>query len=147
MAASLDILVIRSSLVDWQSMKKECIHARHNPLPPILLRVKDVEIHITQRHPLPRLLDHGDYYSKDETVWGEKIKFCTRLFYCTDTTSPMNQFTYRKDTSYFYSFSPISPQFQQSAGAALSCLLIYNPIKFLPRFPIARAGDQKQKKT
>ncbi len=29
MAASLDILVIRSSLVDWQSMKKECIHARH----------------------------------------------------------------------------------------------------------------------
>ncbi len=30
MTASLDILVIRSSLVDWQLMKKECIHARHN---------------------------------------------------------------------------------------------------------------------
>jgi hypothetical protein len=30
MTASLGILVIRSSLVDWQSMKKECRHARHN---------------------------------------------------------------------------------------------------------------------
>ena len=30
MAASLGILVIRSSLVDWWSMKKECRHARHN---------------------------------------------------------------------------------------------------------------------
>ncbi len=30
MAASLNILVIRSSLEDWQSMKKECIHARHS---------------------------------------------------------------------------------------------------------------------
>ncbi len=29
MAASLGILVIRSSLADWQSMKKECRHARH----------------------------------------------------------------------------------------------------------------------
>jgi hypothetical protein len=29
MAASLGILVIRSSLVDWRSMKKECRHARH----------------------------------------------------------------------------------------------------------------------
>ncbi len=29
MAASLGILVIRSSLVDWWSMKKECRHARH----------------------------------------------------------------------------------------------------------------------
>jgi hypothetical protein len=30
MAASLGILVIRSSLVDWWSMKKECRHARHS---------------------------------------------------------------------------------------------------------------------
>ncbi len=30
MTASLGILVIRSSLVDWRSMKKECRHARHN---------------------------------------------------------------------------------------------------------------------
>jgi hypothetical protein len=30
MAASLGTLVIRSSLADWQSMKKECRHARHN---------------------------------------------------------------------------------------------------------------------
>jgi hypothetical protein len=29
MTASLGILVIRSSLVDWRSMKKECRHARH----------------------------------------------------------------------------------------------------------------------
>ncbi len=32
MAASLGILVIRSSLVDWRSMKKECRHARHRKL-------------------------------------------------------------------------------------------------------------------
>jgi hypothetical protein len=30
MAVSLGILVIRSSLVDWRSMKKECRHARHS---------------------------------------------------------------------------------------------------------------------
>jgi hypothetical protein len=30
MTASLGILVIRSSLVDWRSMKKECRHARHS---------------------------------------------------------------------------------------------------------------------
>jgi hypothetical protein len=30
MTAILGILVIRSSLVDWWSMKKECRHARHN---------------------------------------------------------------------------------------------------------------------
>jgi hypothetical protein len=29
MTASLSIRVIRSSLVDWRSMKKECRHARH----------------------------------------------------------------------------------------------------------------------
>jgi hypothetical protein len=32
MTASLGIRVIRSSLVDWWSMKKECRHARHNVL-------------------------------------------------------------------------------------------------------------------
>jgi hypothetical protein len=36
-AAFLDTLVIRSSLKDWQSMKKECIHARHNST---LLQIK-----------------------------------------------------------------------------------------------------------
>ncbi len=30
MTAILGILVIRSSLIDWWSMKKECRHARHN---------------------------------------------------------------------------------------------------------------------
>jgi hypothetical protein len=30
MTASFGILVIRSSLVDWWSMKKECRHARHS---------------------------------------------------------------------------------------------------------------------
>jgi hypothetical protein len=30
MTASLGIRVIRSSLVDWRSMKKECRHARHS---------------------------------------------------------------------------------------------------------------------
>jgi len=30
MTASLGIRVVRSSLVDWWSMKKECRHARHN---------------------------------------------------------------------------------------------------------------------
>jgi hypothetical protein len=30
MTASLGIRVIRSSLADWRSMKKECRHARHN---------------------------------------------------------------------------------------------------------------------
>ncbi len=30
MTASLDIRVIRSSLADWRSMKKECRHARHS---------------------------------------------------------------------------------------------------------------------
>ncbi len=29
MTASLGIRVIRSSLADWRSMKKECRHARH----------------------------------------------------------------------------------------------------------------------
>ncbi len=32
MTASLGIRVIRSSPADWRSMKKECIHARHNYL-------------------------------------------------------------------------------------------------------------------
>ncbi len=33
MTASLGIRVIRSSLVDWRSMKKECRHARHRYSP------------------------------------------------------------------------------------------------------------------
>ncbi len=35
MTASLGIRVIRSSLVDWRSMKKECRHARHTTIPSI----------------------------------------------------------------------------------------------------------------
>jgi hypothetical protein len=33
MTASLGIRVIRSSLADWRSMKKECRHARHRYVP------------------------------------------------------------------------------------------------------------------
>ncbi len=44
MAASLDILVIRSTLADWQPMKKECIHARHRTTSGIIICTFECEV-------------------------------------------------------------------------------------------------------
>ena len=42
--AFFNTLVIRSSLKDWQSMKKECIHARHNTVRKVDGKLRNVYI-------------------------------------------------------------------------------------------------------
>ncbi len=72
MTASLGIRVIRSSLVDWRSMKKECRHARHNsvlythtPIPYIYYQSRE-----TQLPALPlTLVKYGVTCRSPQFIW------------------------------------------------------------------------------